>query len=95
MAWQGRQLPGNWGTLRLRRFELDDWTCQHPGCTYRNEAGIELECDHVGAPDDHRIETLRTKCTPHHAEHTDQQRRAALAAQPRTRRPAEPHPGLR
>ena len=98
MTWTGRQLPGDWGTRRLTVFERDNWTCVD--CGYRNTATIGLECDHIGAPDDHRIEVLATRCgrgtqNNCHGKRTRQQSAAGRAAVPRARRPTEPHPGLR
>lgn len=47
---------------------LDDFTCTIPGCGHRDTTGRTLEADHVGPTD--QVEDLRTKCGPHHLEHT-------------------------
>lgn len=63
-AWGGSTrkatLPSNWQALRLQRFELDGWACVD--CGLHDPTGRLLECDHDGDRDDHRIESLRTRC---------------------------------
>lgn len=55
---------------RLRIFEFDDWTCQSPGCDYRDESetGEGLHLDHKvpvakgGTDDDSNLQTLCAPC---------------------------------
>lgn len=82
--WSGStrraELPPDWARRRRQRFEQDDWTCTEPGCTHHDPTGRTLECDHIGDKHDHRIESLRTKCKPHHLTHTLDQARAGRDA---------------
>ena len=91
-GWRTTPLPPNWATLRQQRFTIDGWACIDCGLT--DETGRLLQADHIGAPNDHRLQALRTRCENCHKRVTHQrlaqarQKRAALK-----NRPPEPHPG--
>lgn len=93
--WQGSQrrsqLPPDWAKRRRRVFARDDWTCVD--CGHRDPTARTLECDHVAAPDDHRLTSLATRCADCHQRRTQAQAAAGRARRSR-RRPPEPHPGL-
>lgn len=103
MPWSSsnrrNELPGDWPTRRLARFELDYWTCVD--CGLSDPTGRLLECDHIGRPDDHRLDMLRTRCADIskggngcHRKRTTTQAAQARSNQPKTTRPPERHPGL-
>lgn len=58
-------------------------------------AGTDV--DHMGAPDDHRLEVLRLLCGPHHDHRTSLQANTARWSKHRAQRQRQPerHPGLR
>ena len=100
-AWAGSnrraELPSDWAVRRLTVFERDNWTCVD--CGLSDPTCRLLECDHIGANADHRLHMLTTRCADRskggngcHRKRTSQQ---ATAGRTTTRRPAEPHPGLR
>lgn len=64
-AWSGSTrratLPTDWDERRQARLQLDNWTCVD--CGLHDPTGRLLECDHDGDRHDHRIESLRTRCT--------------------------------
>lgn len=66
-----------------------DWA--HPKrCTL-----VGTDVDHMGAPDDHRIEMLRLLCSPHHKRRSSQQANEAKKQRAQARKqPTQPHPGL-
>jgi len=92
-SWRTAPLPPNWATLRRTRFEHDHWTCVD--CGWHDPTGRTLECDHIGRPDDHQLDQLRTRCGPRaHNCHGRKTAREAGRNKPRQTRPPEPHPGL-
>lgn len=99
------RLPRNWQALRkmvISRDKVCKWGSipddrAIPGWESRPHDGA-LECDHVGAPADHRPEMLRALCAGHHRMRTAWQ--ASMAAKAKRdaspkARPARKHPGLR
>ena len=57
---RGNELPRGWSRIRRQRFAIDGWRCVD--CGLHDPTGRLLECDHIGAPDDHRLQSLRTRC---------------------------------
>ncbi len=81
-------LPPNWSAIRAAILERDQ-TCQlaypdewHTARGPARCAGLALEVDHIGAPDDHRPKQLRGVCPPCHRRRTQAQ---SAAARRRTR----------
>lgn len=99
-SWRSAPLPPNWQAIRLRRFALDGWRCTWIGqegdrCTVTgNGRDGRLECDHVGAPDDHSIDRLQTLCAEHHRLKTSRTTGDLNRRRMSRRREAEPHPGM-
>lgn len=54
-------LPPDWKQRKRKRHEIDNWTCVD--CGHHDPTGRTLECDHDGDRNDHRIESLRTRCS--------------------------------
>lgn len=95
-SWRRTPLPPGWGRLRhlcLMRDPICQWGML-PGET--GPCGqLSTQADHIGPPDDHRLELLRGLCKSHHDTRTGRQGQvvtAALASQ--RKRPEEPHPGI-
>lgn len=70
------ELPADWPTLRQQTLERDEHRC-----TWRT-AGRRCpdqatDVDHIGDKDDHRLENLRSLCSPHHKARTARQATAA------------------
>lgn len=94
-------LPPNWRKLRNNILHRDNYRCtwiDHDGnrCTYTAHDGTGLEVDHIGDRNNHHPNNLRTLCgknTPHN-HHGHRTALQAVAAQPRRKRPPEPHPGV-
>lgn len=85
------RLPHDWAQRRIRVLRRDGYRCQH-----RDEVGILCgawanQVDHVERGDDHDEANLQALCRDHHAAKSSAE---GVAAQPRRRRPPEPHPGL-
>lgn len=56
---------------------------------------VGVDVDHIGAPDDHRLDMLRLLCGPHHDHRSALQANAAKRAKAKLRRrEAQRHPGL-
>jgi hypothetical protein len=96
-SWRTTPLPSGWGRLRASVLIRD------PICRWGMLPGEDGPChmpsttsDHMGPPDDHRIELLRGLCEPHHVRRSGQQGQAAKTARYRAMkfRPKEPHPGF-
>jgi hypothetical protein len=95
-SWRSTPLPPGWGRLRASVLARD------PGCQWGILPGEEWGCgqdstevDHLGSPDDHRLEMLRGLCHSHHLRRTGAQIGAQNAARRSMRmRPVEPHPGI-
>ncbi len=93
-------LPEGWAAIRLvvlARDPICRWgsipeDLSEPGrCPNRS-----TDADHVGDPNDHRLEALRGLCTNHHATRTGRQGAAGKVQVMQTRRrPPDPHPGYR
>lgn len=95
MSWStGRHLPPDWPRIRERIKQRDGHRCTatlRDGSRCRERT--RLEVDHIGDPNDHNDNNLRTLCHWHHAKRTAQQ--SAAARRPVTqRRPPEAHPGM-
>jgi hypothetical protein len=100
-AWEGstrkETLPPDWEQRRQAVFARDGNRCviiKQDGrrCWDREN----LECDHIGDREDHRLESLRTICSWHHQRRSASQGGTASAnrLRPQTKRPPETHPGL-
>jgi hypothetical protein len=95
-SWRTTPLPSGWGRLRVQVLARD------PVCRWGMLPGETGPChqdatdaDHMGAPDDHRLEMMRGLCHPHHKKRSDEQGRAAKEALRSLRfLPKEPHPGF-
>jgi len=96
-SWRTTPLPNGWGRLRASVLMRD------PICRWGVLPGEDGPChmpsttsDHMGPPDDHRIEMMRGLCDPHHRRRSGRQGQAARTAQYRAQkfRPKEPHPGF-
>lgn len=81
-------LPPDWPKRRARVKRRDGNRCVRCGST------TKLEVHHKGDRDDHRDHMLETLCHDCHQRETVQESIEARAAQPKARRPSEPHPGL-
>jgi 5-methylcytosine-specific restriction protein A len=94
-------LPPRWRHIRTKALQRDGYRCtwildDGTRCPYHNPNGTGLEVDHIADRNDHRLTNLRTLCgktTPHN-HHGHRTALQAVAAQPRRRRPPEPHPGV-
>ncbi|MGN6557737.1 MAG: HNH endonuclease [Solirubrobacterales bacterium] len=73
----------------LRR---DGYRCQHRDATGALCGAWANQVDHIERGDDHDESNLQALCRAHHARKSSAE---GNAAQPRRRRPPEPHPGLR
>jgi 5-methylcytosine-specific restriction enzyme A len=96
-SWRTTPLPSGWGRLRASVLMRD------PICRWGMLPGEDGPChmpsttsDHIGPPDDHRIELMRGLCDPHHKRRSGQQGAVARTARYRAMkyRPREPHPGF-
>jgi 5-methylcytosine-specific restriction endonuclease McrA len=95
-AWSGstrkNRLPTDWRMLRARVLERDGHRCVICGA-------LANQVDHIAPGDDHSMHNLRALCPEHH--HAKSAREGSVAANAKrwardsTRRPPEPHPGLR
>ncbi|SFD14156.1 HNH endonuclease [Streptomyces aidingensis] len=85
--------PQGWKTLRQEILNRDQhrctWIDDGQRCTARG-----TDVDHIGNPNDHTPDNLRTLCGPHHRRRTALQARAARGETPPRKRPRDPHPGL-
>lgn len=91
--WRTTPRPRGWKALRAQALERDGnqctWIDDGQRCT---NAGTDA--DHIGDPDDHSIDNLRTLCGYHHRKRTALQARAARGELPSRQRPRPAHPGL-
>jgi hypothetical protein len=79
-----KMLPGNWSSSIVPAILTRDPICQlaYPG-TWHTRSGPaqctvrSTEVDHIGAPDDHRLEMLRGVCAACHRRRTHEQSAAA------------------
>lgn len=96
-SWSGSyrnlRLPPNWGEIRRRILDRDNYTCRirHLGCLI-----TASDVDHIVRGDDHSDENLRAACRKCHAhkssaEGNDRQRQLRALR----KRPVERHPGRR
>ena len=63
------RLPGNWGTLRRKVLERDNYRCTWVVVTREGRYRCErkaTEVDHIQRGDDHSLENLRGLCHEHH-----------------------------
>jgi len=92
-AWRTTPRPRGWKTLRAQTLARDAHQCTwiEDGERCTNEG---TDADHIGAPDDHSLDNLRTLCGGHHRKRTALQARAARGPLPSRQRPTTPHPGL-
>lgn len=94
MAWdksdRRARLPQDWPTRRQRVLRRDGYRCKAivDGRRCPNPA---RDVDHIQRGDDHRESNLQALCVGCHKAKTAAE---ATAAQPRRKRPPEPHPGL-
>ena len=95
-AGGGRDLPPDWRRRRAARFEMDAYRCVD--CGHTDYTAASLECDHIGSPDDHRLEMLRTRCGPKarncHGRKTAAEANARRAKRASVKRAPERHPGI-
>jgi 5-methylcytosine-specific restriction protein A len=87
------RLPVNWDELRAARLDYDQHRCTwyDHGQRCTNEA---TEVDHrKPMTDDHRLEALRSLCTPHHSRKSSAEGNAARWKFTE-KRPKPTHPGL-
>ena len=76
---EGIEGGGSW------RMWADPRRCPKPG----------VDVDHMGEPDDHRLEMLRLLCEQHHDHKTAvDANKARWTKRPPRQRPAQRHPGL-
>lgn len=103
MPWETSRrretLPANWRTLRRQVFRRDGNRCTfHDSVTGKRCSSPAEECDHIGAPTDHRLQMLRSLCGYHHGIKSGSQgglARAKLLRKQNDRfRRTEEHPGL-
>jgi 5-methylcytosine-specific restriction enzyme A len=108
-SWRTAPRPKGWKSVIVPAVKLRDgsrctWIEGVPdGGTWRMWAdprrcpAFGVDVDHMGAPDDHRIENLRLLCEAHHDSRSGKQANAARWARHRAlaRRPEPKHPGLR
>ena len=87
-------LPKGWTAIRRRILKRDGYTCTWMTYGARcTQAATDV--DHIGDPDNHSDDNLRSLCAPHHrARSSSQGGRAAQAKRIPRKRPAEAHPGL-
>lgn len=90
-GWSGSDrketLPANWEYLRQRTFKRDGYRCVATTIDgTRCRETKNLECDHVGARDNHELSNLRTLCHWHHLRRSSGQGGRAAAQAQRKRR---------
>lgn len=105
-SWRTAPRPKGWKKIRAQVIERDGGRCTwvasiEGGGSWRNWAHIQrctsvgTDVDHMGEPDDHRIDMLRLLCAPHHGKRSSEQANAAKNIRQAQRTRAKPrHPGL-
>ena len=96
-SWRTTPRPTGWKKTRQRILERDGHRCTWDNAGHRcTERATDV--DHIGAPDDHSDDNLRSLCGPHHDHRTAHQAaaasRTARASRPGRLRAPERHPGL-
>lgn len=102
-GWAGSDrketLPANWESLRQAVFRRDGNRCVIIKRDGRRCWDRDVECDHIGDRNDHRMENLQSVCSWHHLRKSGSQGGKASAAARKKRRDEyrrqpEVHPGL-
>lgn len=92
-SWRTAPRPRGWKTLRAQTLARDahqcTWIEDGERCTSEG-----TDADHIGDPEDHTLDNLRTLCEYHHRKRSAIQARAARGPLPSKERPTAPHPGL-
>lgn len=87
-------LPKDWSTIRRRILARDGYQCTWATNGIRCCAPA-TDVDHIGDPDRHEDDNLRSLCVTHHRRRSSSQGGKAWHAKRKPRqRPAEQHPGL-
>ena len=87
-SWRTAPLPRDWKRIRAKVLRRDGGLCQWPGCT---EPATDV--DHMGDPNDHRLEMLQSLCGWHHRRKTATEAGRSYRP-PSSKRPPEKHPGI-
>lgn len=97
MGWERstrRQgLPTNWGSIVAAVHARSGRMCEHVEAGVRCSRHADGGVDHYVHRDDHRVESLRDLCKPHHDAKTKRERDTGRRAASKYREP-ERHPGL-
>ena len=99
-SWRSAPLPAGWARIREAVFSRDGYSCQAilpDGSQCPN--GGPFECDHLGDPSDHSLQSLQTLCSPCHRRKSASEANAAMRLRRkeidgRLRKPVEGHPGM-
>lgn len=87
-------LPKDWPAIRRRILKRDGYQCVWDTAAYPCGQSA-TDVDHIGDPNDHTDQNLRSLCSPHHRRRSASQGgTAAQAKRAPRKRPAERHPGL-
>lgn len=95
-AWRTVPRPTDWAA-RVAACKARDQSCRWIISADGTVCGSteNLECDHVGDPNDHDLSNLRMLCRPHHRSRTGRQgAEAKHANQAKRQRPPKLHPGI-
>lgn len=96
--WEGstrkESLPVDWERQRRACLNRDGHRCTWME-NGRRCPEPATDVDHIHDRDDHRLQNLRSLCSPHHLKRTSQQAyEAKLAIKAKGRLPEEPQPGI-
>jgi 5-methylcytosine-specific restriction enzyme A len=87
-------LPSDWPAIRRRILARDGHQCTWTTDGIRCIA-VATDVDHIGDPNDHSDDNLRSLCGSHHRRRSSSQGARAWHAKRKPRqRPVEQHPGL-